>query len=92
MKKLLTPQVRTFAYGAVAALLSVATVKGWVGTDVAASIQENLPTIMGSIASIIAAANVTEKPVVVAEVAKVVEPEAPQPSPDVIAHTMTAPQ
>lgn len=58
MKKLLTPQVRTFIYGSVAALLSVATVQGWVSDDLAKSIQDNLPTIVGAISSIIAAANV----------------------------------
>lgn len=58
MKKLLTPQVRTFIYGSVAALLSVATVQGWVSNDLAKSIQDNLPTIIGAVSSIIAAANV----------------------------------
>lgn len=69
----LTPQVRTFIYGAVAALLSVATVQGWVSDDLAKSIQDNLPTIVGAISSIIAAANVKQKPVVV-EVPAPVEP------------------
>lgn len=58
MTKFLTPQVRTFIYGAVAALLSVATVQGWVTDDVAKSVQDNLPTIIGAVSSIIAAANV----------------------------------
>lgn len=58
MEKFLTPQVRTFIYGAVAALLSVATVQGWVSNDLAKSVQDNLPTIIGAISSIIAAANV----------------------------------
>lgn len=58
MKKLLTPQVRTFIYGSVAALLSVATVQGWVSDDLAKSVQDNLPTIIGALSSIIAAANV----------------------------------
>lgn len=58
MKKLLTPQVRTFIYGSVAALLSVATVQGWVSNDLAKSIQDNLPNIIGAVSSIIAAANV----------------------------------
>lgn len=73
----LTPQVRTFIYGAVAALLSVATVQGWVSDDLAKSIQDNLPTIVGAISSIIAAANVKQKPVVVeapVPVQPVVEP------------------
>ena len=61
--KFLTPQVRTFIYGAVAALLSVATVQGWVSDDLAKSVQDNLPTIIGAISSIIAAANVKQKPV-----------------------------
>lgn len=61
MDKYLTPQVRTFIYGAVAALLSVATVKGWVTDDLAKSVQDNLPTIIGAISSIIAAANVKPK-------------------------------
>ena len=60
--KFLTPQVRTFVYGAVAALLSVATVQGWVTDDLAKSINDNLPTILGAISSIIAAANVKQKP------------------------------
>lgn len=60
----LTPQVRTFVYGAVAALLSVATVQGWVSNDLAKSINDNLPTIFGALASILAAANVSKaKPV-----------------------------
>ena len=62
IKNVLTPQVRTFIYGAVAALLSVATVQGWVTDDLAKSIQDNLPTIVGAISSIIAAANVKQKP------------------------------
>lgn len=63
MKNLLTPQVRTFVYGAVAALLSVATVKGWITDDLAKSIEQNIPTIAGAIASVVAAANVKPKPV-----------------------------
>lgn len=58
MKKLLTPQVRTFVYGATAALLSVATVKGWITDDLAKAVETNIPTIIGAIATIIAAANV----------------------------------
>lgn len=58
----LTPQVRTFVYGAVAALLSVATVQNWISDDLAKSINDNLPTILGAISSIIAAANVKQKP------------------------------
>lgn len=60
--KILTPQVRTFLYGTIAALLSVATVQGWVSDDLAKSITDNLPTIIGALGSIIAAANVTQKP------------------------------
>ena len=66
--KILTPQVRTFLYGTIAALLSVATVQGWVSDDLAKSITDNLPTIVGAIGSIIAAANVTQKPKPVAPV------------------------
>lgn len=62
ISKILTPQVRTFLYGTIAALLSVATVQGWVSNDLAKSISDNLPTIIGAIGSIIAAANVTQKP------------------------------
>lgn len=58
IKNIFTPQVRTFVYGAVAALLSVATVQGWVSDDLAKSINDNLPTIFGALASILAAANV----------------------------------
>lgn len=58
MSKFLTPQVRTFLYGTVAALLSVATVKGWVTDDFAKSVEANLPTIFGALTSILAAANV----------------------------------
>lgn len=82
MKNLLTPQVRTFIYGVVSALLSVATVKGWVTDDLAKSIEQNIPTIAGAIASIIAAANVKTKPVTPVEapvtavtVTPVVEPQ-----------------
>lgn len=70
--KILTPQVRTFLYGTIAALLSVATVQGWVSDDLAKSISDNLPTIIGALGSIIAAANVTQKPKV--EVAEVIAP------------------
>lgn len=62
ISKILTPQVRTFLYGTIAALLSVATVQGWVSNDLAKSINDNLPTILGAVGSIIAAANVTQKP------------------------------
>lgn len=62
ISKILTPQVRTFLYGTIAALLSVATVQGWVSDDLAKSITDNLPTIIGALGSIIAAANVTQKP------------------------------
>jgi hypothetical protein len=58
----LTPQVRTFVYGAVAALLSVATIQNWISADLAQNINDNLPTILGAISSIIAAANVKQKP------------------------------
>lgn len=67
----LTPQVRTFVYGAVAALLSVATVQNWITNDLAKSIQDNLPTILGAVSSIIAAANVKQKPKPVEVVAPV---------------------
>lgn len=71
MKKFLTPQVRTFVYGSTAALLSVATVQGWISNDLAKSLEDNLPTIIGALASIVAAANVKqpEKPVTVPVVA-----------------------
>lgn len=76
--KFLTPQVRTFIYGSVAALLSVATVQGWVSNDLAKSIQDNLPTIVGAISSIIAAANVKQKPVEIVVPDRVdVQPAAP---------------
>lgn len=80
MKQILTPQVRTFAYGAVAALLSVATVKGWVTDDLAKSVTDNLPTIIGAVTSIIAAANVKPKPVEAPVAPATVEPvpSAPQ--------------
>ena len=84
--KFLTPQVRTFIYGSVAALLSVATVQGWVTNDLAKSIQDNLPTIVGAISSIIAAANVTHKVDVPVVADRVEVPVAPQPAPDDIAH------
>ncbi len=74
ISKILTPQVRTFLYGTIAALLSVATVQGWVSNDLAKSITDNLPTIIGALGSIIAAANVTQKPKV--ETAPVVVPVA----------------
>lgn len=73
--KFLTPQVRTFVYGATAALLSVATVQGWISDNLAKSLEDNLPTIIGALASIVAAANVrqpakpVEAPVVVPVVA-----------------------
>ena len=72
ISKILTPQVRTFLYGTIAALLSVATVQGWVSDDLAKSITDNLPTIIGALGSIIAAANVTQKPKVVETVVPVV--------------------
>lgn len=71
MKKLLTPQVRTFIYGATAALLSVATVQGWITQDLSKAIETSLPTIIGAIATIIAAANVK------APTAPTVAPETP---------------
>lgn len=74
ISKILTPQVRTFLYGTIAALLSVATVQGWVSNDLAKSISDNLPTIIGAIGSIIAAANVTQKPKVEEPVAAPVVP------------------
>lgn len=58
MRKLLTPQVRTFIYGATAALLSVATVQGWITQDLSKAIETSLPTIIGAFATIVAAANV----------------------------------
>lgn len=70
MRKLLTPQVRTFIYGATSALLSVATVQGWITSDLSKAVETNLPTIIGAIATIIAAANV--KP-----------PQAPTVAPEV---------
>ena len=73
ISKILTPQVRTFLYGTIAALLSVATVQGWVSNDLAKSITDNLPTIIGALGSIIAAANVTHKPTVI------IDPAAPSP-------------
>lgn len=76
MTNFLTPQVRTFVYGAVAALLSVATVQNWITGDLAKSINDNLPTILGAISSIIAAANVKQKP-------KIEVVETVNPSPDV---------
>lgn len=72
----LTPQVRTFVYGAVAALLSVATVQNWITGDLAKSINDNLPTILGAISSIIAAANVKQKPKA-PEVTEIVAPSTP---------------
>lgn len=77
IRNFLTPQVRTFIYGMVAALLSVATVQNWISDDLAKSIQDNLPTIIGAISSIIAAANVKQKPVVVESVAVEVAPTVP---------------
>lgn len=74
IKNFLTPQVRTFVYGAVAALLSVATFQNWITEDLAKSIQENLPTILGAISSIIAAANVKQKPKVATTI-EVVTPD-----------------
>jgi hypothetical protein len=75
MRKLLTPQVRTFIYGATAALLSVATVQGWITQDLSKAIETSLPTIIGAIATIIAAANVkapqVEAPAVPVKVADV---------------------
>ena len=72
----LTPQVRTFVYGAVAALLSVATIQNWITDDLAKSIQDNLPTILGAISSIIAAANVKQKPKVETVVTVPVAPDS----------------
>lgn len=77
LKDIFTPQVRTFVYGATAALLSVATARSWITDDLAASINENLPTIIGAIASILAAANV--KPVAKVETPAPVE-AAPTPN------------
>jgi hypothetical protein len=78
IKNIFTPQVRTFVYGAVAALLSVATVQGWVSNDLATSINDNLPTIFGALASILAAANVSKaKPVTTVETVTVAVPSAP---------------
>lgn len=83
ISKILTPQVRTFLYGTIAALLSVATVQGWVSNDLAKSISDNLPTIIGALGSIIAAANVTQKPKV-----EVVAPVVP----DRVESVIEAPQ
>lgn len=58
IKSIFTPQVRMFLYGAVAAVLSVATSKGWVTDDLAKSINDNIPTILGALGAILAAANV----------------------------------
>jgi len=71
VKSLFNPQVRMFLYGAVAAILAVATNNNWIPDDLAKSIQDNLPTIIGSLGAILAAANVKvvpkqeSKPVVV---------------------------
>ena len=75
LDKILTPQVRTFLYGTIAALLSVATVQGWVSDDLAKSITDNLPTIIGALGSIIAAANVQQKPAVKPEVVAPIVPD-----------------
>lgn len=86
--KFLTPQVRTFIYGSVAALLSVATVQNWITDDLAKNIQDNLPTIVGAISSIIAAANVKPKPAVTLAAQTVELPPQAQPAPDEIAHEL----
>ncbi len=57
-KSIFNPQVRMFLYGAVAAILSVATARNWISDDLAKSINDNLPTILGALGSILAAANV----------------------------------
>lgn len=62
IKSIFSPQVRMFLYGAVAAILSVATSKGWVTDDLAKSINDNLPTILGALGAILAAANVKVAP------------------------------
>lgn len=61
-KSIFNPQVRMFLYGAVAAILSVATARNWISDDLAKSINENLPTILGALGSILAAANVKVAP------------------------------
>lgn len=73
VKAIFTPQVRMFLYGAVAAVLSVATSKGWVTDDLAKSINDNLPTILGALGAILAAANVK----VSAKTVEVAAPVAP---------------
>lgn len=84
MRKLLTPQVRTFIYGATSALLSVATVQGWITNDLAKAVETNLPTIIGAIATIIAAANV--KPPQPKPETVVVAPEVPVKVADEVTH------
>jgi hypothetical protein len=94
LDKVLTPQVRTFLYGTIAALLSVATVQGWVSDDLAKSITDNLPTIIGALGSIIAAANVQQKPAASATVVAPVVPDrvdvAPQGPTEAIVNDVAA--
>ena len=74
LKSIFNPQVRMFLYGAVAAILSVATARNWISDDLAKSINDNLPTILGALGSILAAANVK---VPAKPVAEVVAPAVP---------------
>ncbi len=74
IKSIFSPQVRMFLYGALAALLSVATSRNWISDDLAKSIQDNLPTILGALGSILAAANVKIPAKPVAEVIAPVVP------------------
>lgn len=86
MKRFLTPQVRTFVYGATAALLSVATVQGWITQDVSKAIETSIPTIIGALASIVAAANV--KPVQAAVAAPVVPDRVDAVAPVSVTHVV----
>lgn len=74
LKSIFNPQVRMFLYGAVAAILSVATARNWISDDLAKSINDNLPTILGALGSILAAANVKVPAKPVAEVVAPVVP------------------
>lgn len=91
IKNLLTPEVRTFVYGATAAILSVATASNWISADLAKNISDNLPAIIGGLAAIMAAVHVPQKKVTptIAPAVPLKAPEmAPQPSPDSIAHEL----
>jgi hypothetical protein len=81
-KSIFNPQVRMFLYGAVAAILSVATARNWISGDLAQSINENLPTILGALGSILAAANVkVPAKATPAPVAAPVVPDRVEPAP-----------